>query len=307
MPPPSVTTTSRTYRLRGLALFRFACNWLALIIIVWGALDTLVFGMPEWVDDAIGRTFFSVAMPLLLLAGCWYNWPMVWKIESWDDGLLFSTLFQKRFVSWITLTNVLNKRWGDHTIYLVHCRNQPSIRFLSGMDLQDELLSLIKQHVPERLLTEDKESRQDKASLYRQGYLLVWSLGATACGAIELISLVARILSGELRDAILVAHVMLFLGVGIPLFATTILHAKSIGITGRGLFVRTWLSEFEVAWQDITSVRRFPFGRALVITSRRGWFILGEELSRFDDLIQLVANNTKLIARDGKNDKFLPG
>jgi hypothetical protein len=306
MPLPRVTTPSRTYRLRGFALFRFAFNWLAVILFVLSALDVLVFGMPTGIDS-IGRTFFSVALPLMLLTGLWYNWPMVWKIESRDDGLLFSALFQRRFVSWNSLTDVLNKHCGDHTIYLVHCRNQASIRFLSGMDRQDELLSLIKQYVPENLLMVEKESCQDKVSLFRQGFLLIWSFVATALSTLILISKLAQVLSGDLRSVNGIALAILFLVVGISVGAATILRAKSVRITGCGLLVSTWLPEFEVAWQDVTSVREFPFDRTMVIKSRRGWFFLGEELSRFDDLRQLVHNNTKLIDHDEKNDKLLPG
>jgi hypothetical protein len=305
MPLPHVTKPSTIYRLRGLALFRFAFNWLAFIFIVLGALNSLVFGIPTGLDS-IGRIFFCAAVPLLLMLGLWYNWRMVWKIETRDDGLLFSTLFQRRFVSWSTFTDILNKRWGDETIYFVHCRNQGSIRFPSGMDRQDELLSLIRQYVPERFLTVDKESRQDKASLFRQGFILVWSFGAIAGGTIELISMLTKILSGDLSNAIWIAQPVLFLVIGISLGATTISRVKSVQITGRGLLVRTWLSEFEVTWQDIKSVRRFPFGRTMLIASRPGWFIFGEELSRFDDLSQLIHNNTKLINRDD-NDKLLPG
>jgi hypothetical protein len=115
-----------------------------------------------------------------------------------------------------------------------------------------------------------------------------------------MISLLPQLLSGDLRNAAWMAHAMLFLLVGISLAATTILRVKSVRLTAHGLLVKTWLSEFEVTWQDVKSVRRFPFDRSMVVGSRPGWFILGEELSRFDDLIQLVHNNTKPIITDDK-------
>jgi hypothetical protein len=74
--------------------------------------------------------------------------------------------------------------------------------------------------------------------------------------------------------------------------AATILRTKSVRIMGSGLLVRTWLSEIEIHWTDMTSMRRpFPFSRTILVTSRRGWFLLGEELSRFDDLVQYITVN----------------
>ncbi len=269
------------------------------MLIVLGALNSLIFGMPAGIDS-IGRNLFLVAVPLMLAIGLWCNWRAVWKVETQDKGLLFCTLFQRRFVSWGAITDVLNRRWGNETIYVVHCRDQAGVRFPSGMDRQDELLLFIKQHVPERLLKVDKESRQDKVSSFRQGFSMVWSFTAIIAGTIEMISLLPQLLSGDLRNAAWMAHAMLFLLVGIFVAATTILRVKSVRITAHGLLVKTWLSEFEVTWQDVKSVRRFPFDRSMVVGSRPGWFILGEELSRFDDLIQLVHNNTKPIITDDK-------
>ncbi len=301
---PNPAKPTNTYQLRNFALFRFAFNWFAVILIVFGALNWLVFGMPPNMDS-FNRIFFSAATPLLLILGLWYNWPMVWRIETTDDGLLFCTLFQKRYVSYLSLTDVLNKRWGNETIYFVHCRNQGSIRFPSGMSRQDELLSLIKQYVPEKLSTVEKENRQDKASLFRQGFILLWSVVATAGGIIGLIELLQKLLSDGLSNTLGLALSTMFLLVGISLGLTTTLRAKSVQITGRGIIVRTWLSELDITWQDIKSIRRLPFGTAMAVKCRQGWFILGEELSRFDNLRKLVAEQTKLIDCAEKHDKLL--
>ncbi|CAM6006242.1 unnamed protein product [Sphagnum balticum] len=236
----------------------------------------------------------------MLAIGLWYNWQAVLEGRDPRRRVVLLHTISKALRIMGAIADVLNRRWGNETIYVVHCRDQAGVRFPSGMDRQDELLLFIKQHVPERLLTVDKESRQDKASSFRQGFSLVWSFAAIIAGTIEMISLLPQLLSGDLRNAAWMAHAMLFLLVGIFLAAMTILRVKSVRSTAHGLLVKTWLSEFEVTWQDIKSVRRFPFDKSMVVGSRPGWFILGEELSRFDDLIQLVHNSTKPIITDDK-------
>jgi hypothetical protein len=301
--PDSVKPT-KTYQLQGLALFRFLFNWLAIILIILGVLNGLVFGIPASIGS-FERIFFFATIPLLLVIGLWYNWPMVWKIETSDDGLLFYTLFQKRVVFWNKLTDILNKRWGNLTIYFVYYRNGESIRFPSGMNQQDELLALIKQYIPERLLTVEKESRQDKASLLRQGFFLFWSVAAIAGGIIGLIAVLQKLLSGALSNALWIAHPTVFLVLGVILGLTTVLRAKSVRIGGRGVIVKTWLNELDITWQDIQSIRQLPFGKTIAIKCRLGWFILGEELSRFHELRQLVTENTQLIGRRKEHDKLL--
>jgi hypothetical protein len=299
-----VTAPGKTYRLRGLAMFRFAFNWLAVILVILGALNCIVFGVPPGVVSS-GRTYFFARLTVLLLIGLWYTWPMVWKIETSDDGLAFRTLFQRRFVSWSKLTDVEYQRWGYETVYVVRCHDQRSIRFPSGINEQDELLASIKQFVPDKLLTIGKESRQGKLSMFRQAFFLLWSCGATAGGAILSVLALAKLLSGDPLSAIGIVIGMLFLGLGIILGTTTMLRAKTVRITEYGLLVRTWLPKFEVAWQDITSVRRFPFGKTMIIASQTGWFLLGVELSRFDELSQLVQSSTASINDDDKKDKPL--
>lgn len=283
-------------------MFRFAFNWLAVILLILGTLNCVVFGVPPGVVS-FGRTYVFARLTVLLLIGLWYTWPMVWKIETSDDGLAFRTLFQTRRVSWSKLTDVEYQRWGYETVYVVRCNDQRSIRFPAGINEQDELLASIKQFVPDKLLTIGRESRQGKLSLFRQAFFLFWSCGATAGGAILLVSALAKLLSGDLLSTVGIVIGMLFLGLGITLGTTTILRAKTVRITERGLLVKTWLPNFEVAWQDITSVRRFPFGKTMLIASRTGWFLLGVELSRFDELSQLVQNSTRKINRDDQNDK----
>jgi hypothetical protein len=286
-----ITTPGRTYRLRGFAMFRFGFNWFAVTLLILAALSAAVFGIPHGISS-VGRTLFSVRLPLFLLIGLWYTWPMVWKIETSDDGLLFHTLFKKRLVQWSKLTDIEYQRWGYETVYVVKCRDQRSVRFPAGINAQDELLSLIKQHVPDKLLAIGRETRQGKLSLFRQGFILLWSCCATASGALLLVSALAKLLSGDLIYGIWILLAALFLALGVTLGTTTILRAKSVRITERGLLVRTWLRELEVAWQDVMSMRRFPMGKTMIIASRNGWFILGVELSRFDELSQLVQNGT---------------
>ncbi|MDR3614652.1 MAG: hypothetical protein P4L53_13920 [Candidatus Obscuribacterales bacterium] len=220
---------------------------------------------------------------------------MVWNIDTNNDGLTFRTLFQKRFMSWNKLTDVEYQRLGYETVYVVHCSDQRSIRFPAGLNEQDELLSIIKQHVPDKLLTIGRECRQGRIAKFRQGFFLVWSCGATAGGVIVLVAGLVKLVSGDLRGVFEVALAMLFLVLGIAIGTTTTLRAKTVRITERGLLVKTWLSEFEVAWQDIKTVRRFPFGSTMIVSSPTCWFILGVELNRFDELSNFVVNNTKLI------------
>jgi hypothetical protein len=223
------------------------------------------------------RYVLYVAIPVMLpLPFLWYSWPMVWKIEAQEEGLVLWRLFGKRFVPWIWLTDVMNKQWGGQTICVVSCHHGESMRFLSGMTQQDELLLLLREHVPERFLTVEKENRQERASLFQQGYRLFWSLLATLVGSTVLISTVPKVLAGDLSNTVGILVPMLFLIVGPYLGATTILRAKSVRITVRGLLIKTWLSQSEIKWQDIRSVRRFPIGRTLAVNSSQGWFLLGE-------------------------------
>jgi hypothetical protein len=78
-----------------------------------------------------------------------------------------------------------------------------------------------------------------------------------------------------------------------------------VRITVRGVLVKTWISELDITWQDVNSIRQLPFGKTIAVRSRLGWFILGEELSRFDELRQFVAENTKLIDSTEKRDNLL--
>jgi hypothetical protein len=155
-------------------------------------------------------------------------------------------------------------------------------------------------------LTTEGESCQGKVTLFRQAFSLVLSCGATAGGAYFLVLALAKLLAGDLRSAVAIVPAMLFLVLGIVIGTTTMLRAKNVRVMGRGLLVRTWLSEFEVTRPDIMSVRRFPFGRTMVIASPTGWFLLGQELSRFDELSRIVQKSTKLINSDYKSDKHLP-
>ncbi len=290
---PDTTKPINTYRLRAFALFHFVSMWLSMVMLVVFALiplfpivQLMVIGFAPFFPGI----FFYAVVALLFVINWRCLWPMVWKIETVDKGLLFCTLFQRHFVSWSSLTDVQSERLGDKTSYVVFYRDGKSIRFLSGMDRQGELLALIRQHVPERFLTVEKGSRQNKISLFIQSFFLLWSVGFTAGGIIELVQILRKALSGDLSHALWIAHAMLLLVAGVTVGCATILRAKSVRITDRGLNIETWICELDITWQDIKTMWRLPFGTTIVVKCRKGWFILGEELSRFDELSQFITS-----------------
>ncbi len=284
-------TLRASYQLRGLALFRFAFNWFAFLLLGLSAINFAIFGMPQLMPDFV-KSFYAIALPAMMSFACWNIWPLVWKVETNSDGIEFHALFQKTFVLWTSLEDVQYKRWGNETIYEVQERLGKKLRFPYGMKRQEELLELIRKHVPERLVAEEKESRQDKLSLFRQGFFLVWAASASLGGLLGLTILLGQLLIGNLTNPLWIVFPIFFFAAGLGIGANTLLRAKNVLLTSRGFLVKTWIHELDIAWQDIKSIRKLPFGKSLAIKTSQGWFILGKELNRFDELSKFFAEHT---------------
>lgn len=290
----SGSTSGQQVKTHNLSRFAFAKFWINWSVCPIALLSIASISLCFNASSAV-KLSMVLAVTLMAFFTFRFNRSMAWRIDVFNDGLIFYTLLGKSIVLWTNVAGLRQRNWPMETNYVISCRDGSEFKFSSGLSEHAEIIALIRENFTSRQLLPTHLCCQDRTSLLFQSiFILCWVIAGTVAVAAG-VSFVGELFYKQFLDSDSLFTALSCLGVCLLTAFPMLLRAKYVVIGTDGLTIKTWISEKKINWESIKSVRSIPLLRAQIIQSDQGWYLLGEELSDRDLVTKNINEKVLLI------------